>query len=179
MKVSKARPLKRKIKQWHQIKSDQTKRRCLSDYKTEFFEILKQINGCHRCDMILWIGENRICLNWTPLCFETNEEVHDNVNTKGIFNDHTYADPNERLKIEEDYHDMEYSEIFDSNGQWSQSHIRCLIHVMDCFRVSNEAYHEIRMVSKGQLPPIGRIRKEKKNMSKELPYIKHPTVNLL
>ena len=30
------------------------------------------------------------------------------------------------------------------------------VHVLDSFRISYEAYHELRMVSKGHLPPIWR-----------------------
>ena len=50
---------------------------------------------------------------------------------------------------------------------------------MDCFRISHEAYHELCMVSKGHLPPLGRLSKEKKIMSEEIPYEKHPKVGII
>ena len=50
---------------------------------------------------------------------------------------------------------------------------------MDKFQISHEAYHELRMVSKNQLPPVRKIATEKKLMSEEIPYMKHPTVNAL
>ena len=54
---------------------------------------------------------------------------------------------------EEIYHDFDYSEIFDTTGHWKKQHIRRLIHVMDNFRISHDAYHELKIVSKGHLPP--------------------------
>ena len=126
--------------------------------------------------MTLWIGSNRITLKWTPKNFQSVDNIDQSLNTKTIPLDHNYAFPPKEIPFEEDYHDIEYSEFFDHDGKWLKRHVRRLIHVMDSFRISNEAYHEIRMVSKGQLPPIGTIRKEKKIMSHELPYIKHPKV---
>ena len=47
---------------------------------------------------------------------------------------------------------------------------------MDSFRISHEAYHELRMVSKGHLPPLRRLAAEKAIMSNQIPYIKYPDV---
>ena len=48
---------------------------------------------------------------------------------------------------------------------------------MDCFRISHEAYHELRNSGNGHFPPLHHIMKEKVAMSAEIPYSKHPTVS--
>ena len=169
---------KRHRKQWQEISCDRTKRRRIADYKDKFFEILKSINGCHRCEITLWICKNRICFSWGPTNFKKNRSSDMSTEKNGSFSDHTYAMPPKEDNTEEEIYDINYSEMFENNGTWHKQHIRRMIHVMDTFRISNEGYHELRMVSKGQLPPIGQIRKEKKIMSQQLPYIKHPKVNI-
>ena len=77
-----------------------------------------------------------------------------------------------------DTFDVEQSEIFDTDGQYVKPFLRSIIHVMDKHKISHEAYHETRMVTKGFMPPIHLIRKEKSHMSEEIDYIKHPTVCL-
>ena len=95
-----------------------------------------------------------------------------------IFNDHTYHTNNSNGDNEEVeyFDDVNYSEIFDNNGNWLKKHIRRLVHVLDTYRISHEAYHEIRMVLKGHLPPMIRLSNEKHLMSEKIPYIKFAEV---
>ena len=75
--------------------------------------------------------------------------------------------------------DLSDPDAFLSDGTWNKVHIRRIIHIMDSFKISNEAYHEMRMTSKSILPSISRIKKEKAIMSKEISYTAHPTVGQL
>ena len=95
------------------------------------------------------------------------------------YSDHTYASPNLFQIEDEEYSldDIDYSSIFDTHGNWQQRHKRCIINVMDSYRISHEAYHKLRHAGKGHLPPLYQIRIKKNLMSKEIPYIKHPTVS--
>ena len=90
--------------------------------------------------------------------------------------DHCYVKDNDGQHEEEHRDDVDYSDIFDSMGNWRKEHLRKLVHVLDAFRVSHEAYHELCMVSKGHLPPISRLAKERRLMSEEIPYSKYPNV---
>ena len=74
--------------------------------------------------------------------------------------------------------DVDYSQIYDSDGNWQQKHKRAIIHVMDSFRISHEAYHELRHAGRNHLPPLHHIINEKFIMSEEIPYTKHPTVSV-
>ena len=174
-KAMQEKPLKRKRKEWDDIKSERTKRRRIVQYRDDIFKTLNQINGCHRSELTVWIGSDRFNLSWKPKHFEDKPTL--TAEQKGFISDHTYSLPKELDDSDEEIQDINFSEIYDGEGKWKKEHIRRLIHVMDCFRISNETYHEIRMVSKGHLPPIGQMRKEKKIMSQELPYIKHPKVH--
>ena len=77
-----------------------------------------------------------------------------------------------------DLQSVDLADIYTCEGQWRKIHICRLIHVLDTFRISHEGYHELRMVSKGHLPPMWRLAKEKVIMSEEIPYIKHPSVRM-
>ena len=66
--------------------------------------------------------------------------------------------------------------IVDVDGNFRSSFLKSIIYVMDKHKISHEAYHEIRMLTKGCMPPLHIIKKAKSKMSEEIDYIKHPTV---
>ena len=72
--------------------------------------------------------------------------------------------------------DVDQSQIFDSDGNYLTPFLRSIIHVMDKHKISHEAYHETRMITKGFMPPVHIIKRAKAKMSEEIEYIKHPTV---
>ena len=109
---------------------------------------------------------------------DSNVTKPTNMNGNNLTSEHSYAAENKDFSENDSYHDLDYSDIYDCCGEWKQYHLRKIIYVMDSFRISHEAYHELRLVSKGHLPPIGRISKEKQDMSEEIPYEKHPRVSL-
>ena len=67
--------------------------------------------------------------------------------------------------------------IYNSDGTFTKKHIRKAVMVTDNFRISNDAYHEIRSELSGHMPPVGRLKVEKAVMSEGIPYEKHPTVS--
>ena len=76
----------------------------------------------------------------------------------------------------DDGFDVSSSDIFDAEGNYVSQFLRSIIYVMDKHKISHEAYHETRMVTKGFMPPIHIIKEAKSIMSEEIEYIKHPTV---
>ena len=172
----------RKHKKWDSIKTDKTKRQRLGCYRDVLFGCLSQIEKCHRAEISLWLDTNRIQFSWSPKDFKHDDDDDDSERThsKQLMVDHSYASQrNDTTENEHDYQDVNFSEIFDCAGNWKKSHIRSLIHVLDSFRISQEAYHELRMVSKGHLPPLCRLSREKAKMSEEIPYEKIPNVRLI
>ena len=169
---------KRKLKEWEHISSDRTKRRRFSTYKDMIFDTLQRIGVCHRAEIIMWISKIKVQFSWSPRHF--NDKLDLNSDKCRIASEHNYTSGDIQSDDDnsEDYDDVDYSEIFDINGNWRKQHIRRLVHVLDTFRVSHQAYHEIRMVAKGHLPPICRLSHEKHKMSDVIPYIKMEKVSL-
>ena len=176
-------PEKRRKKNWHQIKCDRTKHRRFNEYRDAILATLRQINVCHQAHITMWLPENPITFSWGPEDFNNDRQITVN-STKSnevlqdILNDHSYVERIDCTQDECSFNDINFSEIYETDGSWNKIHIRRIVHVMDCFRISHEAYHEMRLVSKGHLPPIWKISAEKKVMSEQLPYIKHPTVSI-
>ena len=179
--IVKKDPRTRRKKNWNELRGQRTKYRRLNDYKDMIFNTLLEIKACHRASINLWLDQNKIQFNWSPSDFReapfTFERNHGRFHH--VFKDHTYSCPDNSSPEHEHMNDIDFAEIYDCDGNWQKLHIRKLVHVMDSYRISHEAYHELRMVSKGHLPPLRRLCIEKKKMSVEIPYIKHPTVRLL
>ena len=120
----------RKHKQWHEIQHDCTKRRRLAQYKSEIFATLMKIPDCHRAEINLWIHGNRLHFTWFPKDFQKGQctvtsEVQTNDHDYKVHHDHTYTcKETDIIDDEETYEDIDYSEIFDSQGQWKVHHIR-------------------------------------------------------
>ena len=170
----------KKCKHWDEIKSVRTKYRRLNEYRENIFETLQNLDVCHRAEINLWLPDNKIKYSWSPNDFEKclpsqNENLTPSL--VSIMHDHSYGHPKEHVSDHDHLNDVDYSKIFDNEGKWTKDHIRRLIHIMDSFRISHQAYHELRMVSKGHLPPIGKISYQKNIMSETLTYTKHPTVS--
>ena len=71
---------------------------------------------------------------------------------------------------------LKSDDIYDADGNFTQRHIRKAVMVTDNYRISNDAYHEIRSELSGHMPPVGQLKQEKAVMSEEIPYQKHPSV---
>ena len=176
-------PQKRKPKQtkeWNKIGSERTKKQRLGIFKELLINTIKSMKVCHRAEIYLWLEDNRIHFSFSPVDLLQKEKFN-HIHSENQVNfslDHTYCAQDTHIGENDNFTDLNYSEIYDSSANWQKSHIRRIIYVMDCFQISHEAYHELRMVSKGHLPPIGRLSKEKKVMSEEIPYHKHPKVNI-
>ena len=130
--------------------------------------------------MSLNLGDHTINYRWTSKDLQNNQCER---STKEVFNftktsDHLYASAKlvQYHESDDDVENIDYSTIFDSQGNWQQRHKRSIINVMDSYHISHEAYHELRHAGKGHFPPLYQIRNEKRLMSAEIPYIKHPTV---
>ena len=170
---------KRKRKSWCRLKCNRTKRQRISEYGTYVLSQIKaKIPHCKRAQLSLSLGTSNVSYNWE------SQDLHESPPQKtpkfnfGSTADHSYASPKESPLDNEEYNesDIDYSSIFDAEGNWKSKHKRTIINVMDSFRISHEGYHELRQVAKGQFPPLHHIMKEKTMMSTEIPYTKHTSV---
>ena len=170
----------RAIKDWHKINSECMKHRRINHFKKILLDTFRSMKACHRAEVSLWLDQKRISFSFYPsdLLENTNLKEFPTGRNPNKHCDHTYASQRTKWVEEDMFSDFDYSEIFNSLGEWRIDHIRRLINVMNSFCISHEACHELRMVSKGHLPPIGHLSKEKKKMSEEIPYEKHLKVGI-
>ena len=102
-------------------------------------------------------------------------------NSRNVATDHNYScngSNDQQEGIDESDHSDDERLIL-PNGAISARHKRCVAHVMDLYKISEKAYHELCLSCKGILPPLSEIRKERLLMSSEIPYIVNPTVSKL
>ena len=103
-----------------------------------------------------------------------------NVIANQIHLEHNYAlnsnlvDLNSVQEDEAKYEEID--PILISSGKISQRHIRRTVHVIDKYKIPQNAYHELRMSCKGILPSISTLSKERLLMSSEIPYVVNPEV---
>ena len=167
--------VKRKQKEWSKIKCDHTKHQRISHYGEFVLSTIKDnMPQCIQAEMCLCLGEQRVNYSWQCKDLNSSENELKNGLTNG---DHSYAAKQPMNDHDDDLLDVDYSKIFDTQGNWQTRHKRSLITVLDAFRISHEAYHELRQAGKSHFSPLHHIIKEKGIMSDIIPYVKHPTVS--
>ena len=145
-------------KSYTQLASKSGKHHRRREYKKIFDNVLEPMSDISRANINVRMGPENINFLWKRQDPTQNEETDDeDGNLVEMF-------------------DVEQSNIFDPDGNYVKPFIRSIIYVMDKHKISQEAYHETRMVTKGFMPPIHLIRQERSKMSDEIEYIKHPTV---
>ena len=173
---------KRKKKSWNSIKCDRTKRRRISEYGDAVLSTIQtKVKYCQRANLSLTIANKNINFEWYLAEKVTPNKAND-LNIKCMCIDHTYAAPTKHQAVSDEgesgIENVDYSRIFDGNGNWQKKHTRCIINVLDTFRISHEAYHELRHAGKGHFPPLRIILKEKFEMSHAIPYLKYDKVSI-
>ena len=133
----------------------QRKRQC----RKMFHNLLGNIPDITRANINLKLGSDNLHVLWKSNANNANQAV--NATLRGT---------------DDDLFDVNENDIFDDEGNYVTPYLRSIIYVMDKHKISHEAYHETRMVTKGFMPPVHVIKKAKAIMSEEIEYIKHPTV---
>ena len=174
----------RKHKSWTNVTCERTKRQRINDYGAVIFQtIVDHVPQCKRANVSLSLGDKSVNYMWKcpqlqhDKCKKSSEPTP---KCKSDLDHSYYSSKLPQLQYQEDdMEDIDYGTIFDSQGNWQTTHKRCIINVMDSYRISHEAYHELRHAAKGHFPPLDQIRMEKAIMSSEIPYTKHETVIIL
>ena len=174
---------KRKCKAWCRLRCEKSKRVHISEYRQHVFSTIQEnVPHCKRAHLSLCLTGQNVNFNWNGEQLKKVHTPHEAPTNFGSRDDHLYAKP-EHPEINEHDHDEEitdvdYSKIFDCEGNWQRNHKRSIIHILDTFRISHQAYHELRHAGKNHFPPLHHIIKEKIVMSDEIPYTKHDTVSI-
>ena len=165
-------PRVRKKKSWSNIKSQRTKRQRVSNLQNTIFRTIQDnMSTCKRANFSLAIENQNFNFAWKPKDFKINDKVKE-LRVPAL-NDHNYVKHksflNESDKQDKELCDVDYTSIFDEDGHWQTKHKKGIIHVMDTYRISHEAYHELRHAGKGHFPALGEIIKEKKKCLNKFP----------
>ena len=136
-------------KPWSEIKDHKTKKRRISEYKSVIqSSILKSIPECTRANLILSLdGKNvNIALNRNELIGREGN----NAAVRSSSSEHRYSsDKAETETFGDPDTTSEICRIYDGDGKFLRRHKCRMIYVMDKFRISHQAYHELYMHSKG------------------------------
>ena len=154
---------KRKRKSWERVKCERTKRQCFNEYANKMFQAIPQKSPfCKRAQLCLNMSDKIVNFNWTSQDLKRDAQTLEIVNFSEK-SDHSYATPKLIRSIEsnDDFENIDYHKIFDSERNWQKEHKRLIINIMDTYRISHEAYHELRQAGKGHFPPLHQIRKER------------------
>ena len=149
-------------KSYSQLNSKSGRQRRKRDCKRIFENVLKNAGEITSANISLKLGTDNLDLLWGK---EQLDAIRGHSNPT---NPNNPENSRNELSVE--------TNIIDAEGNFRDSYLKSIIYVMDKHKVSHDAYHEIRMVTKGAMPPLHVIKRAKSKMSEEIEYIKHPTV---
>ena len=150
---------KRKRKSWTNVKCDRTKRQRWNDYGKVMFKTLsKNVPQCKRAHLSLSLGNKTVNYMWKCSQFKDETDTLSSISVENFKAnlDHSYASSKlvNADMHEDEFEDIDYGSTLDSEGNWQKKHKRSIISVMDSYRISHEAYHELRHTGKGHFPPF-------------------------
>ena len=151
-------------KRWDEV-SAQTKRKRKNDYREVIDNALETIPECKKAKLEIYLGHDKVKFTWSE---EDMAKCRNSARQKGF----GIIDPAALSSDDENDIDEESKKIVTSRLKEE------VIHVMDRYRISQDAYHEMQQTLKTiPMPPIHHIKKQKRLMSVEIPYIKEPDVS--
>ena len=169
----------RGYKKYHQLKSPTAKARRRAQFKRCLNQSLMHLHEVKNVQVKLIIGDKDVNFSWCQndlrnlRAMLVGQDVNNDNNDE--HNEMEVDDNNQLLAGDEDLENNEQAEHPDPflpDGKWNPQHIRRIIHVLDIFHISHDAYHELRLTSRSILPPLHRVKKEKKSMSTGIYYYK-------
>ena len=164
---------------WNEITHAKTKRRRVKHYKEEVLKSIQNtIPDCERIQVSVSVGGKTLKFEWYHNDLNS-QDTSSEIGSSQESSDHNYSsNAGGRSSDSDTPESFDLSDIYDSSGKFLPKHKQGIVHVMDNFRISKLAYHELYMQSQGHLPPVGQIFAERKKMSESIPYHKHSTVSL-
>ena len=171
-------------KKYHQLKSPTTKGRRRAQFKRCLNTSIVHLHEIKNAQVKLLIGDKDVNLSWSQnelRDLRTNQrDLELLMNQEDIDMEDEDGNPviagDEDIEIEEITVQGSFPDPFLPDGEWNPKHLRRIIHILDIYHISHEAYHELRMTSRSVLPPIYKIKKEKTTMSRGINYYKCGTV---
>ena len=163
--------IRKGYKKWANLKSPVSRAKRKSQFRRCLDQAMMHLQEVTRARVQLRIGKDDISLVWARNHFRFLRNRGRNIlNQPRANNQYTLNDSQSEDDVE---NEISEPDAFLSDGTWNDVHIKRIIHVMDLFKISHEAYHELRMTSQSILPPLYRIKNIKKTMSTEINSYHH------
>ena len=177
--------IRKGYKTWGELKSSTSRAKRKSQFRRCLDQSMLHLHEVKRARVQLRVAKEDIVLVWAQNHFRylrnrarniLNPPPQNNIQRRAPTIDD--ADPEEVDSENDDAIPNSETEpdAFLSDGTWNDVHIKRIVHVLDMFRISHEAYHELRMTSRSILPPLHLIKKIKTAMSTEISCYYHATV---
>ena len=172
-------------KKWENLQSAATKAKRKCQYHRCLEQSMMYLHEATRARVQLRVGEKEVFFVWSTndLCMLRNQAK----TWEGLSTNNNQSSSNEGNEFIDAYDSEDEDQIqsvdtdldvYLPNGSWNTTHLRRILHVMDIFKISYKAYHELRMTSRSILPPLNKLKVERNTMSNEITSLHHKTVNI-
>ena len=175
-------------KKFHKLRSPTAKAQRKSQFKRCLNQSIVHLKEIKNAQLKLMIGKKDINLSWSqnelkelrskhaqlPMNLPNDDQDEEEMD---VDDDNGAVAGDEDIEIDETNSETDIPDPFLPDGKWNPQHIRRVIHVLDSYHISHKAYHELRLSSRSILPPLHKMKKEKKIMSKGINYYKCGTVS--
>ena len=161
-------------KKWSQLNDPGTKYKRKKLYRSILDRSVRCITECTKAKISLCLDEETVDFMWSEKDKNTHrqtfgirpkkynflkEKILTNPRSANVF--HRPVKRLSEFSVKEG--------IFNSKCQYSSTHIRKVVSVIDENRISQEAYQSLRNVCMGHMPSLNSIKTQKKIMSQQLP----------
>ena len=158
---------------WNDLNCNRTKFKRKAKYKDVLDLSLSCITECKRAKVSLTLGEEEVDIKLTEKEMNTHR-ANLGITLPERTNILPDPDPDSEVNVSSPVssprNDQNNYDIFDDKYKITQKHKRTIITAMDKHRISHKAYHAIRKAGKQNWPSLNMIKKEKKEMSNEIPF---------
>ena len=162
-------------KSWTDLGSDRAKYHRKMKYKELIGDSLKYITECKRAKLTITLGHEDVDLNWSEEEMKkyrgTNVPTLNSLDQAPTSPDRGQSsDANDQGNEIDANAREDMNNVFDSKFKFTKRHKRKIITVLDRHRISHRAYHAIRKAANKNWPSLHNIKKEKRQMSKEIDF---------
>ena len=157
----------RVYKKYNELTSPVGKAKRRSLFKRCIEQSLVHITEIKHATVNLRIGSKDVELFWSENELHNLRWIAKNIVGDGPVNDATVPENAEDTEISKGNNE---ADPFLSDGKWNPIHVRKIVHVMDAFHISMEAYHELRSASLSVLPPLYVVKIHKESMSWDINF---------
>ena len=154
-------------KPFHLLKTHASKRQRKDKYWTLINNAISNITECTRATMTLTLGIEDVHLQWTEEEMKSSRRNH--IRNGFVIPPMIVQQPNHNH-----LHPLVTAQMQRHNKRlkitFSQKEIQKAVVTLDNQRISQPAYHELRMEMNPLMPPLNLVKEEKKSMSSHLKY---------